>query len=128
MENVLVKMVLVLFGTLFTIEIIPIKISPLRWIGKRINGDIKDELSGLKYTVDTNEMDRIRYEVLDFANSCRNKRKHTKDEFQHIIDLNDKYEKLIEKYEIENGVFKTEYQYIIKIYNKCLDKDTFFNE
>ena len=45
----------------------------------------------------TDEKDRIRYEVLDFANSCRNGRRHTKDEFQHIIDLNDKYEVLLDK-------------------------------
>ena len=128
MEGVVVKIVLALFGALFTVEVIPINVSPLRWIGKRINGDIKDELQELKCTVDTNEMDRIRYEVLDFANSCRNKRKHTKDEFQHIIDLNDKYKKLIVRYQIENGVFKTEYQYIIKMYLSCLDKGTFFND
>ena len=128
MKDIAIEIIVVLFSMLFTIELLPIKLSPLRWLGKRINGDIKDELQILKYTVDTNEMDRIRYEVLDFANSCRNKRRHTKDEFQHIIDLNDKYERLIEKHEIENGVFKTEYKYIVSIYKKCLDKGTFFND
>lgn len=125
MEEWIGQMCLALFGALFTVEIIPIKFSPLRWIGKRINSDIKDELNELTETIDKNEMDRIRYEVLAFANSCKNKRIHTNDEFQHIVDLNDKYEKLIEKHGVENGVFKTEYAYILDVYKRCLDKDAF---
>lgn len=34
---------------------------------------------------DENEKDRIRWEILDFANSCRNGRKHSKEEYVHII-------------------------------------------
>ena len=60
-------------------------------------------------SIDENEMDRIRWEVLDFANACRNHIKHTKDEFHHIISLNEKYHNLLDKYQDENGVFDAEY-------------------
>lgn len=71
------------------------------------------------------EKDRIRYEVLDFANSCRNGRRHTRDEFQHIIDLNDKYERLLHETNDANGVFSEEYKYIVDLYHKCQIENDF---
>lgn len=65
---------------------------------------------------DENEKDRIRWEILDFANSCRNNRKHSKEEFNHIIELKVKYEKLLEKSGDENGVFEEDYRYIQSLY------------
>ena len=107
-----------------------IKCSPItavcKWVGKAINGEVLERITTLEQradqqqrTSDENEMDRIRWEVLDFANSCRNHRRHTKDEFQHIIDLNQKYHKLLAKYKIENGVFDAEYAYIFDLYKRC---------
>ena len=71
------------------------------------------------------EKDRIRYEVLSFANSCRNGYRHSRDEFQHIIDLNDKYEKLLEQTGDTNGVFTEEYKYIVDLYHKCQVENDF---
>lgn len=65
---------------------------------------------------DENEKDRIRWEILDFANSCRNGRKHSKEEFNHVIELRVKYEKLLEKTGDENGVFEEDYRYIQTLY------------
>ncbi len=117
-------------------EITPIKLNPikalLRWIGKAINGEVLQRISGLetradqqRKSIDENEMDRIRWEVLDFANACRNHIKHTKDEFQHVIALNEKYHKLLEKYDDENGVFDAEYAYILELYHECQHSNSF---
>lgn len=117
-------------------EITPIKLNPikavLRWIGKAINGEVLQRISGLetradqqRKSIDENEMDRIRWEVLDFANACRNHIKHTKDEFQHVIALNEKYHKLLEKYDDENGVFDAEYAYILELYHECQHNNSF---
>lgn len=96
------------------------------------NGEVLQRISGLetradqqRRSIDENEMDRIRWEVLDFANACRNHVKHTKDEFQHIIALNGKYHKLLEKYGIENGVFDAEYDYILELYQECQRNNNF---
>lgn len=109
----------------------PIK-SLLSWIGKQANktvvkqiDEIKDDVQGVKEQVQANEKDRIRFEVLNFANSCRNKVKHTKDEFQHIIDINDKYEKLLRDTNDKNGVFVEEYKYIMHIYHRCQEENSF---
>lgn len=101
------------------VDISPIKINPIKWIFRKI-GDmtVGNRLDELTKTVDENEMDRIRSTVLDFATSCRQGVEHTRDEFQHIIDLNGKYEKLLKKYDKTNGVFTEEYKYILNKYNK----------
>ena len=111
------------------IQIVPIKINPwsalFRWIGKTLTGDACGKIDALIKQVDENEKDRIRWEILDFANSCRNGRKHTKDEYEHIVALNDKYRKLLKKTNDTNGVFEIEYEYIQKLYAERLEKNDF---
>lgn len=119
------------------IEITPaIKINPItalfHWLGKIIVADVMQEVQTIKkkqeeqqLNIWENEADRIRYEVLDFANSCRNGRKHTKSEFEHIIELNTKYEDLMEKLKEENGVFAADYSYVYGLYQYCLKENKF---
>lgn len=125
------------------IQVTPIKINPwsklFKWIGglitaesdKKINqliettDEMQKNIKTLQQNMDENEKDRIRWEILDFANSCRNNQQHTKDEFQHIITLNDKYEKLLEITGDTNGVFEAEYRYIQKIYTERQEKNDF---
>ena len=110
-----------------------IKFSPItaicKWLGRAFNSEVLQRISGLetradqqRKSIDENEMDRIRWEVLDFANACRNRVKHTKDEFQHIISLNEKYHKLLDKY---GGVFDAEYEYILELYHECQHNNNF---
>lgn len=74
---------------------------------------------------DENEKDRIRWEVLSFANSCRNSRKHSKEEFTHIFELEKKYEELLKRTDDKNGVFELDYEYIKGIYAERLEKNDF---
>ena len=133
---------LILLLSIF-IQIAPIKLNPwstlFKWIGKIITQEsdkkidelIKktDSLEANIQTVQTNlnenEKDRIRWEILDFANSCRNGRKHTKDEFEHIITLNKKYKNLLKLTNDENGVFEVEYEYIKELYAQKLKINDF---
>lgn len=125
------------------VEVTPIKINPvstlLKFIGSNINADLKAEISVLKADVETtkesvqrignkvdnNEIDRIRWEILDFANSCRNGKKHTKEEFDHIISLNQKYHKILDEREEENGQVDMAFDYIGKLYRKCMETNGF---
>ena len=118
------------------IQITPIKISPwsalFKWIGKALTSDISNKIETLATEVEDlkkqrkeDEKDRIRWEILDFANSCRNGRKHTRDEFQHIVDIRTKYEKLLKETNDTNGVFEVEYQYIIDLYAERMKKNDF---
>lgn len=118
------------------IQISPIKINPwtalFNWIGKNITSNACGKIDGLIEKVDkidqevkTNEKDRIRWEILDFANSCRHDHRHTRDEFQHVVALHDKYMKLLEETNDSNGVFEVEYEYIHNLYTERLEKNDF---
>ena len=75
--------------------------------------------------VTENEKDRIRWEILDFANSCHNGRKHTKDEYRHIDKLNRKYIKLLKQTDDSNGEFEAEYKYIEELYAERIRRNDF---
>ena len=120
---------ILIIGALSLIEITPIKINPwnaiFRWIGDKLLGDTKKTVENLSKELKNNEKDRIRWEILDFANSCRNGRKHTKDEYVHILELDKKYRKLLVETKDENGVFDLEIKYIKKLYEERLEKNDF---
>lgn len=110
------------------IQITPVKWNPLtsfaKWLSKiftkELNEsieDLQDDLKDIREDIDENEKDRIRWEVLNFANTCRHDHKHTKDEFQHIITLNDKYKVLLERTKDKNGIFESEFKYIKDLYD-----------
>ena len=108
------------------VQITPaIKWNPLTWLGNLFLGSVRKDISEVRDMVEENEKDRIRWEVLDFANSCRNNIRHTKDEFQHIITLNGKYKRLLKKTNDENGVFDAEYAYIKELYAERQRKNDF---
>ena len=126
--------VLTVFCVLF--EVTPIKFNPISslfsWIGRGITKNISTQITNLQQEVNEvklqrmeDEKDRIRYEVLSFANTCRNNVRHTRDEFQHIIELNDKYERLLKATNDTNGVFVEEYAYIKELYRKCQIENDF---
>ena len=118
------------------IQISPIKLNPwsklLGWIGKIINAELLKKIEeqdakfgNMQRIIDENEKDRIRHEVLTFANQCRNHVKHTKDEFQHILAINKKYHDLLDNYHESNGVFDAEYEYILELYHDCQRNNSF---
>lgn len=85
-------------------------------IGQKVE-EFTKAIQNIQRDVDTNEKDRIRWEVLDFARSCRNNTSHTYDEFKHILKLNDKYQQLLEKTKDKNGVFDSEIKYINNLFD-----------
>lgn len=82
----------------------------------------------LKKTMDENEIDRIRWEILTFANLCRRQVRVTKDEFIHIINLYHKYHALLEALGRENGQITMEFAYISKLYMKLSEEDGFIKD
>lgn len=111
------------------VEVTPIKINPisslLKFMGRSLNADLKSELDRIAKKVDENEIDRIRWEILEFANSCRIGKKHTYDEFKHIIDLNVKYHAIIKERGLTNGQIDLEYAYIEGIFKECQAENKF---
>lgn len=78
------------------IEISPIKINPIKYLGNILGSwlgikAIDDKVNSLKEEVDANELDRIKYEILQFSGSLRNGLKRTEVDYRHIESIFTKY-------------------------------------
>jgi len=89
---------------------------------------LKNRLDEMEKSNDMQTVRQIKAHVLDFANSCMNKRKHTKKDFDNIIDENTQYEMFVQKYGLVNDVYKEDFDFIMKIYHKCQEEGSFLSE
>lgn len=112
----------IIVTVLSCVEIAPIKVNPWSWILSIIRhalyGDIKKELQEVKQELTETKVQNWRWNVLDFANSCRNGRRHSHDEWRHTISQLAEYESYIERNEITNGVFEEDAKYLREEYQK----------
>ena len=63
--------------------------------------------------------------MLDFANSCMNHRRHTKEEFNNFFKAHDNYDIFIKENKLENGCVDAAYEYVKKIYLHCAETNDF---
>ena len=89
---------------------------------------LKDRLDKMEKSNDMQTVRQIKAHVLDFANSCLNKHRHTKKDFDNIIKENEEYEKMVKKYRLKNDVYKEDFDFIMKVYHKCLEEGSFLKE
>ncbi len=105
------------------------KINPVSYILKKLgtamNKDIAEQVTKLAHQMTEHEIDELRWNILNFANSCRNGRKHSKDEFEHVISDHSKYLKILENHGMQNGQVETDYKFIERVYHKCMDENDF---
>lgn len=89
---------------------------------------LKNRLNEMERSNDMQTVRQIKAHVLDFANACLNHRRHTKQEFDSVIKENEEYEELVKKYDLKNNVYDEDYKYILKIYHRCQDENSFLRD
>ena len=89
---------------------------------------VTSRLDQMQKSNDMQTVRQIKAHVLEFANSCLNKVKHTKKDFDNIIVENQEYESLVEKYGLINDVYTEDFHYIMKVYHKCQEDNSFLKE
>lgn len=89
---------------------------------------LKERLDAMEKSNDMQTIRQIKAHVLDFANSCMNGRKHTFRDFRNIIKENKTYESLVAKYDLENDVYKDDFEFIMEIYHDCKKNRSFLND
>ena len=104
--------------TLIGIEIAPIKFSPIKMLGAVLSrwlgiSQLDSKINDLKKEVDANEIDRIKYEILQFSGSLRNGLNRTETDYQHIEAIFTKY-----KNKGGNSYIMHEMEYIRECHNK----------
>lgn len=91
-----------------------------------------DKLDGLENTINNvndklnnHIAESLRRDILDFQNSCINKRKHTKEEWTYIYKMCDKYENHIAENSLKNSEAEEAIAYIRHVYRECLENGEF---
>lgn len=119
------------------IEIAPIKVNPvttfLRWLGRKINGEIIDRFDTLENKVSNiesvnNERNAIscRVRILQFGDEVRRGMCHSKENFDQILSDIDEYERYCEAHpEFKNNKTVATKEKIIKVYSERMDNNDF---
>ena len=81
---------------------------------------IRDDLSKLTQLFIEKQIDDIRYEILDFSSALSSGRQYSKEQFDHIIKIHEKYEKILKENGLENGQVTVSMQVIMEIYKDKL--------
>lgn len=127
---------LILIVLMSIVQVSKININPWDWllgvIGKKLNANILTEVEGIKKTLDEHikadekeKLENQRRDILEFANSCMNKRKHTQEQFNFVLKKCDEYEKYIEENHIKNGEITSAIEEIHRLYTKCRQENSF---
>lgn len=138
-----------LFGTITLFEISPIKINPwkslLRWISDAVNvedskqiKEINERLAKLDASIEEMKKEQARvkeehehdkakekrWHILDFVNSSRHGRTHTREEWNHTLSELKEYEEFCKDRDIPNGVIDEGAKYLRDLFQeKCKTND-----
>lgn len=78
----------------------------------------KENIDKLIESLEMTEISRMRWEIIEFANTITNNQLHTKNEYLHIKDDIRKYHQLISKYNLQNGFIDDASEVIDKHYDE----------
>lgn len=111
-----------LVAILTLIQVSPLRISPwdtlFAWVGKKVNGPSIKKLETLEKQVTSLWVNTTRQTLLTFARECRADIAHSSDEWTHVLNLAEEYEKYCSKHEVTNGVVTQDTAYIRALYQE----------
>lgn len=119
-----------LFVALSTlVEIVPVKVYPIQWLGNRLNSGISKRMDALERVVYEHIAQGYRDKIMDFQNGLliNGYSFYTQEQYDEVIDACEYYEEFCKKNEIQNDKCKLAIQYIRMCYQKCQTKRTFAN-
>lgn len=129
LKDIITNPGVIVIGAITIIDISPIKIDPWKWLFKKIGNllfgeirkeitEIRDDLSEMKHEIELDKAIEKRWHILDFVNSCRNKRKHSREEWNHVISELAEYEDYCERKDITNGVIEEDAKYLRELFQE----------
>lgn len=81
---------------------------------------LRDDLKKLTDMFVDKSIDDMRYEILDFASSLSSGRTYSKEQYDHVLNIYEKYEKILEENHLSNGKVNTSMEVIREIYKDKL--------
>ena len=124
--------------------------SLFKWMGNIMTKDISDKLDSLEQTTianknaitdlekkvedkfeeqqkedDEKEAKRLRSNIINFVDSCRNGDAHTQTHYEDVMRAYDDYKALCKKRDIQNHFIDSDYKYIEEFYHEKLRTNDF---
>lgn len=109
------------------VEITPIKINPIQWLGNRMFSKTNESIKHMEKKLDEHIAQSYRNKILSFQNECLRSTKHTQEQFDEVLEAIDEYENYCKVNEINNGKTKEAIKYIKKVYQKALFSHDFID-
>lgn len=88
---------------------------------------IREDIAEIYKTLDLNQIDNIRGEILNFADSIYNGENHSREQYHRIIEKNSTYHELLEKRNLTNGVLDLAMQTILNSYQEHEEHNSFIS-
>lgn len=86
---------------------------------------MQSEINVVKREFEVKNANDWRWDILDFFNSARNGRPHSKEEWEHVIDQVKKYERHVELHDIDNGVLEEASKWLRDEYHEHIRRNDF---
>lgn len=86
----------------------------------RVISDISDSLGKLTDMFIDKNIEDMRWEILNFCSALTSGRKYNKESFNHVIQVHEKYEKILEENNMENGQVTASMEVIMDVYKEKL--------
>lgn len=116
------------------VEITPIRVSPLAWIGRRINADTIKRLENVEHRLDEVDKKLDGHVAQSYRNKIFDAQKKllagvvlTQEEFDEIIEACEAYELYCKENKIPNEKCKLAIGFIYHTYKTCQNTRTFAN-
>ncbi|MBQ4523319.1 MAG: hypothetical protein IJA10_10270 [Lachnospiraceae bacterium] len=81
---------------------------------------IRNDLEKLTQLFIDKEIDDMRWEILNFSSALSSGRQYNKESFEHVIQIHEKYEKVLEENGMENGRVTASMEVIMEEYKDKL--------
>lgn len=111
------------------IEITPVKINPIGWLGKHLNADMYSRVNKIEAKLDNHIAESYRNYILNFQRELLNDRytQFTYEEWKKAITSCQDYEKYCQENKIDNNVVSMAIDFIESEYKKAQENHTIIN-
>lgn len=107
------------------VEITPVKINPLQWLGKQIFKPVSEKIDDMDKKLDEHIAQSYRNKILSFQNELLHNVKHTQEQFDEVLSACEQYEDHCEQNKVKNDKCKFAIEFIQDTYKKCLNERSF---
>ena len=88
---------------------------------KKNQEGLRSDLHEIKSLIINNSIENMRWEILDFSNAIMSGREYNKEQYDHVLNTHERYEKILEENGMTNGQTSASFEFIKKHYDELME-------